>query len=457
MLEPARLPKWLQREPQAVVGATVHALLKSYDALPEFDLVVIDEASQVRVPESSVPISLVGRSRPLGAGGRSPAVAAHRQGRLPGAAAGSTRAAPFDLRSRGQRPRDRLPACHVLLPQLRSLTEPRVRQAEAYPTGTDQAWRDAPNRHFVARRCGPAPYAITGPAVMQLTENFRMNDVLTSFSAGLLYGPNYRPYDAPIAARRLDLVPERCLDPFVEACLDPAFPLVVVVLDGVWAARENAFEARLVAKLVTGLRGTLRGAGGKLYADDEQFFRSGVFLISPHRAQIRLIDRELRQQRMWQHPPLVDTVDKMQGQEADAVIVSYGVSDPEFAIQEAEFIYGLNRLNVAVTRARSKCVVFLPRPLLEAAPQVLDRPQAMRGMAFMRDLVAAVSRCGEPQTFALDDGASAVVYRTATAFGPAAPVPEASFDDEARLRELVDEEDVSPTPAAAQGSGNRGS
>ena len=68
-------------------------------------------------------------------------------------------------------------------------------------------------------------------------------------------------------------------------------------------------------------------------------------------------------------------------------------------MQEAEFIYGLNRLNVAVTRARTKCVVFLPRPLLEASLQVLDQPEAIRGVAFMRDLVAAVSRCGERELF----------------------------------------------------------
>ncbi len=120
-----------------------------------------------------------------------------------------------------------------------------------------------------------------------------------------------------------------------------------------------------------------------------------MFVVSPHRAQIRAIRRELRRQRRWQSPPLVDTVDKMQGQEADAVIVSYGVSDPEFAAEEAEFIYGLNRLNVAVTRARSKCVVCIPRPLLDAPPQVLDLPEAARGLAFMRELVEAVSRGGE--------------------------------------------------------------
>ena len=62
VIEPARLPHWLARQNLAVVGATVHALLKTYDELPEFDLVVIDEASQVRVPEAAVPISLAGRA-----------------------------------------------------------------------------------------------------------------------------------------------------------------------------------------------------------------------------------------------------------------------------------------------------------------------------------------------------------------------------------------------------------
>ena len=115
------------------------------------------------------------------------------------------------------------------------------------------------------------------------------------------------------------------------------------------------------------------------------------------------MQRELLAQRKWDVVPFVDTVDKMQGQEADAVIVSYGVADPEFALREAEFIYGLNRLNVAVTRARSKCVVCLPRPLLEATPQVLDVEAAAAGLAFMRQLVAAAEATGEELTFEGED------------------------------------------------------
>src|SRR5439155_26526489 len=163
------------------------------------------------------------------------------------------------------------------------------------------------------------------------------------------------------------------------------------------AARANPVEADLVAQLVTALR------EGMPYRDDAGFFRDGVFVVSPHHAQIKSIQRELANLRRWTTTPFVDTVDKMQGREAEAVIISYGVSDPEFALKEAEFIYGLNRLNVAITRARSKTILCLPRPLLDATPQVLDLPAAARGLAFMRRLVALVEQTGEEEVFEGED------------------------------------------------------
>ena len=95
---------------------------------------------------------------------------------------------------------------------------------------------------------------------------------------------------------------------------------------------------------------------------------------------------------MWQSPPLVDTVDKMQGQEADAVIVSYGVSDPEFAMRRGRVHLRIESSERGGHAGRSKCIVCLPRPLLDAPPQVLDLPEAARGLAYMRELVEAVSR-----------------------------------------------------------------
>jgi superfamily I DNA and/or RNA helicase len=64
----------------------------------------------------------------------------------------------------------------------------------------------------------------------------------------------------------------------------------------------------------------------------------------------------------------VDTVDKLQGQERDVVIVSYGVADSEYAEGEAEFLLSSNRFNVAATRARHKLIVLCADTVLDLVP-----------------------------------------------------------------------------------------
>lgn len=352
------LGDWVIAAEHVILGATAYSSLKKRQELPAFDLVVVDEASQVRVPEAAVATMLVGDS------GRLVLAGDHFQ--LPPIVAGQYPAPPPEQ-----------PLLH------RSIFE------AVCPRGPGQ----------------PAPSRL----VRQLLENFRMNDVLTSFAANLLYGPGYRCASPAIAARRLTFTPGRGVDAMVKCCLDPAYPLVVVLLDGIRASRANQLEADLVAQLVVAFRDGLRSSDGRPHADDAAFFRQGVFVVSPHHAQIQAIQNELAQLRHWSSLPFVDTVDKMQGQEADAVIVSYGVADPEFALQEAEFIYGLNRLNVAITRARSKCILCLPRPLLEASPHVLDRDQAAAGLAFMQGLIGAVERLGEAHSFEGDEAEATVL------------------------------------------------
>ncbi|MEO1271383.1 MAG: C-terminal helicase domain-containing protein, partial [Myxococcota bacterium] len=248
--------------------------------------------------------------------------------------------------------------------------------------------------------------------VCQLLENFRMNNTLTRTAARLLY-PDYTCFDEETASRRISVDLPAELDPLLAACLDPEHPLVLVVTRGVVAARENPVEASLVADLVLTLRDGLHDQDDEPYRDDASFFREGVFVVSPHHSQIRLIRRELAERRIWSTAPFVDTVDKMQGQEADAVIVSYGVSDAEFAMMEADFIYGLNRLNVSITRARAKTIVCLPQPLLDASPQVLETQGAAQGLAFMRRLSELVEEHGDRLEFSLDNGVDVDVYRLA--------------------------------------------
>src|SRR4029077_16528061 len=76
-----------------------------------------------------------------------------------------------------------------------------------------------------------------------------------------------------------------------------------------------------------------------------------ILVVAPYNAQVSALREKL--------PPgtRVGTVDKFQGQEAPIVFYSMTTSTPEDAPRGMEFLYGLNRLNVAVSRAR--CVAVL--------------------------------------------------------------------------------------------------
>jgi DNA replication ATP-dependent helicase Dna2 len=58
----------------------------------------------------------------------------------------------------------------------------------------------------------------------------------------------------------------------------------------------------------------------------------------------------------------------MQGQEREVVLVSLTTSSAAFAAQLADFFFQPQRLNVAITRPRTKLVIVGSRIVLEAEP-----------------------------------------------------------------------------------------
>jgi uncharacterized protein len=95
---------------------------------------------------------------------------------------------------------------------------------------------------------------------------------------------------------------------------------------------------------------------------------SDILVITPYNAQRQLIKAALikRGERYASVP--VGTVDKFQGQQAPISIYSMASSTPEDAPRGMEFLYSLNRLNVATSRAR--CI-----SLIVASPALI-RPRA---------------------------------------------------------------------------------
>ena len=96
------------------------------------------------------------------------------------------------------------------------------------------------------------------------------------------------------------------------------------------------------------------------------------------------------------HDLVVDTVERMQGQEREVVLVSLATSSPGFAEQLAEFFFQPERLNVAITRPRTKLILVGSRRVLEAEP---DLPECQAWVDLFRDLVAHCTTFTAPFRF----------------------------------------------------------
>jgi uncharacterized protein len=84
-----------------------------------------------------------------------------------------------------------------------------------------------------------------------------------------------------------------------------------------------------------------------------------ILIVAPYNAQVSaLLERLPAGSR-------VGTVDKFQGQEAPLVLYSMATSTPEDAPRGMEFLYSLNRLNVAVSRAQCTAVIVASPALFQ--------------------------------------------------------------------------------------------
>jgi uncharacterized protein len=120
---------------------------------------------------------------------------------------------------------------------------------------------------------------------------------------------------------------------------------------------ESPEEVERVAAMVEGLlrtRATWTNKEGKTNALGLQ----DILIVAPYNAQVSALIDKLPGAR-------VGTVDKFQGQEAPLVLYSMATSTPEDAPRGMEFLYSLNRLNVAVSRARCVAVIVASPALFQ--------------------------------------------------------------------------------------------
>jgi DNA replication ATP-dependent helicase Dna2 len=212
-----------------------------------------------------------------------------------------------------------------------------------------------------------------------LNVTYRMNDALTAWPSRTFYDGELHPADG-VGSRRLAVNGHTGR---WQEVLDPDEPAVFIDLFGGNATVRSRREADVVVDLIL----VLLQAG--VPAEE-------IGVVTPYRAQGREIRNLLRRalpDRQRRRKIVVDTVERMQGQEREVVLFSMTTASPHFAAWLADFYFQPQRLNVTITRPRTKLIIVGSSSVLRAEP---DDPDQMRAMALFHDLLTGCTSCAVP-------------------------------------------------------------
>jgi uncharacterized protein len=173
--------------------------------------------------------------------------------------------------------------------------------------------------------------------------------------------------------------------------------------------RESIEEATVIAELIrelldVGATWTNRDGETALLTLED------IVIVAPYNAHVERIQRTLAAAGLQTNR--VGTVDKFQGQEAPISIYSMATPTPEEAPRGMEFLYSLNRLNVATSRAHCVAIVVASPELVRVTchtPRQMQLANALCRFVEMADpglssVPGAMPRQGLPPPSAVDRG-----------------------------------------------------
>ncbi|MDP9351131.1 MAG: AAA domain-containing protein, partial [Chloroflexota bacterium] len=219
----------------------------------------------------------------------------------------------------------------------------------AEPRRTFQQYRSYESLFLTLRDLAPPP------PMIRFEESFRLHAHMAEFLRREVYqqdGINYR------SEREATLSPSKHPDPFVRSVLSPEQVMVVVVHDEAGSQLSNEFERELIRPVLESL------ADPYGYALDSEH---GLGVVVPHRAQ--RAELQLAVPALVTRNPetgallssAVDTVERFQGGERRAIMVSATESDREYLLVSSKFLLDPRRLTVALSRAKEKMVLVASR------------------------------------------------------------------------------------------------
>jgi predicted RecB family nuclease len=138
-----------------------------------------------------------------------------------------------------------------------------------------------------------------------------------------------------------------------------------------WVPVPHEGNAQIAIEEVEAIRGAVADLMKGTWTEKEGTTRpmraSDIIVVAPYNAQVNALRDALPDAIR------VGTVDKFQGQEATVCLVSMTASSAEETPRGMEFLFSINRINVAVSRAKGLALVFGAPRLREAKCETVEQ------------------------------------------------------------------------------------
>ena len=203
----------------------------------------------------------------------------------------------------------------------------------------------------------------------------RLHPLICSYISAVVYDGRLKS-DEDAAQQRL------VLDRSISTLPPAGLRFVPVIHSGNSQSSEE--EAAALCKVY----GRLIGQGFRDRDDKvRRMTEADILVVTPYNAQVNLLRRKLPSGAR------VGTVDKFQGQEAPVCFVSMVTSSGDELPRDIEFLFSVNRLNVAISRAQALAIVFASPRLLDVQCRTIDEMRLVNALCAVADTARSQSSC----------------------------------------------------------------
>ncbi|KAF8171884.1 hypothetical protein BJ912DRAFT_994826 [Pholiota molesta] len=231
--------------------------------------------------------------------------------------------------------------------------------------------------------------------VVQLTENFRLNPDLGEF-VSTIYARQFKPQK--VQARKLaealkSLSGSNSETDIGNPTISCGVQTFLVALSAVMSKQPQtvlvAPKIHSIAPIISLELPTVQGEAAVAASIVKLLQRCSphedIFVATPHRIQREAVNAALAQPERFSSGSTVtvDTIERLQGSEAEFVICLFSL--PRASTTDLSFLLERRRLNVAISRAKTLCILVTSDEVLCPSVKVLADAEIAKGFAFLKD------------------------------------------------------------------------